>query len=279
MTTTKGSAHYAGLLPVGSPEQPPPIQPTTCESVPQPNPKPPLRKRASRALSRFVTTFGIGVIATLAWQSYGDAARQMIANSYPQLGWLAPRGASTAQKAPDTTAPGASLTLYPDHQQFDAMLRDFYAMSQSVERITVGQEEITRTIDQIATSIAAGQLQATRTADQPSTSVGQTSSADPRGITVEGRADRASSQPIVRSDKKLPEAKPPQTLAERKLASVAGGHDTSCLPSASAVLQNHPGAWPTWTLKAPGHEGTLCWYAATRPRLNNHRRELMPREE
>jgi hypothetical protein len=50
-------------------------------------------KRASRTLARFLITFCIGVAATVAWQSYGDAAREMIANSSPQLGWLAPQTA------------------------------------------------------------------------------------------------------------------------------------------------------------------------------------------
>src|SRR5271169_1550374 len=44
-------------------------------------------------------------------------------------------------------------------------------------------------------------------------------------------------------------------------ASFAGA--SSCLPSASAVRQEHPGSWPSWTLRAPGHEGTKCWYPAT----------------
>jgi hypothetical protein len=47
---------------------------------------------------------------------------------------------------------------------------------------------------------------------------------------------------------------------------------------ASAVLQSHPGASPTWTLKAPGHEGVTCWFAATRPRGSDHRRES-PKEK
>jgi len=37
-------------------------------------------KRASRAVVRFLITIGIGVAGTLAWQSYGDVAREMIAN-------------------------------------------------------------------------------------------------------------------------------------------------------------------------------------------------------
>jgi hypothetical protein len=58
----------------------------------------------------------------------------------------------------------------------------------------------------------------------------------------------------------------------------ASGHDSSCLPSASAVRQNHPGAWPSFTLRAPGHEGTRCWYAATRDTAHNSRRETPRRE-
>ena len=42
-------------------------------------------KRASRVLRRFLITFCIGVAVTLAWQSFGDAAREMIASSSPQL--------------------------------------------------------------------------------------------------------------------------------------------------------------------------------------------------
>jgi len=65
------------------------------------------------------------------------------------------------------------------------------------------------------------------------------------------------------------EAKPTPTLPENE--SFAAGRDAStCFPSASAVRENHPGAWPSWTLRAPGHEGTRCWYAATRGTAHDH---------
>jgi hypothetical protein len=48
--------------------------------------------------------------------------------------------------------------------------------------------------------------------------------------------------------------------------------DSTCLPSASAVKQNQPEAWPSWTLRAPGHQGIKCWYAATRTTAHDHRR-------
>jgi hypothetical protein len=63
--------------------------------------RPSLGKRASRALARFLIVFCLGVAATLACQSYGDAARQMLASSSLRLGWLAPRAAPVAQTAPD----------------------------------------------------------------------------------------------------------------------------------------------------------------------------------
>jgi hypothetical protein len=66
------------------------------------------------------------------------------------------------------------------------------------------------------------------------------------------------------------EAKPRPMLPER--GSFAGGRDAStCFSSASAVRENRPGAWPSWTLRAPGHEGTRCWYAATRATTHDHR--------
>jgi hypothetical protein len=38
---------------------------------------------------------------------------------------------------------------------------------------------------------------------------------------------------------------------------------STCYSSASAVRQQNPTAWPSWTLRAPGHEGTRCWYPGT----------------
>jgi hypothetical protein len=54
-------------------------------------------------------------------------------------------------------------------------------------------------------------------------------------------------------------------LIEREsLVSPASVQVSTCFPSASAVRQEHPEAWPSWTLRGPGHEGTKCWYPATR---------------
>jgi hypothetical protein len=135
-------------------------------------------------------------------------------------------------------------------------------------------QEIARNIDQIATSIGTGQEPMTRSSDQAATRIDQAPSAKATSITVESQGDPASSQPTARLNIKPTEAKLPQTLSERgKQPSTASGHDTSCFPSASAVVQQHRAAWPSWTLRAPGHEGTKCWYAATRTRAREGKEE------
>jgi hypothetical protein len=53
----------------------------------------------------------------------------------------------------------------------------------------------------------------------------------------------------------------------------------TCYPSAPAVRQEHPDAWPSWTLQAPGHEGTRCWYAKTRAAAHDHRSHLPPNKQ
>src|SRR4051812_31866979 len=54
---------------------------------------PPLRapsrgRRMFRSLTRFSMTTLIGIAATLAWQSHGDAARDVVVAQAPSLGWL-----------------------------------------------------------------------------------------------------------------------------------------------------------------------------------------------
>jgi hypothetical protein len=116
-------------------------------------------KRAPLALARFLITFGIGVGATLAWQSYGDAAREMIANASPQLARLALPAAPVAQHPAETIASaGTPAPPSPGQQQFGAVSLDLDAVRQSVEQIAANQDQMTRAIAQLA----AGQEQMTR---------------------------------------------------------------------------------------------------------------------
>jgi septal ring factor EnvC (AmiA/AmiB activator) len=109
----------------------------------------------------FLITFCSGVAATLAWQSYGDTARQVIAKRYPQLGWFAPRTAPIVYSTHDTIGLAAQAAPSPD-QRLSAISLDLDAMRQNVDRIAITQEQITRSVDQLTT----GQQRMTRNIDQ-----------------------------------------------------------------------------------------------------------------
>ena len=102
--------------------------------------RPSLGRRASRGIARFLVVFCSGVAATLAWQLYSDTARAMIANSSPQLGWLAPQTAPVAQTAPEVVTPTA-------------------ADSPDLQPLALGLASIHQSIDQLAAQLAADQRQ------------------------------------------------------------------------------------------------------------------------
>src|SRR6266436_3819681 len=94
--------------------------------------RPSFGKRASLAFAYYMIVFSIGVAATLAWQTYGDATRQLI-------------------------APAASL---PDQQQLNAISLDLDAVRRSIDGLAISignsiatQEQTTRSIDQLAAGL------------------------------------------------------------------------------------------------------------------------------
>jgi hypothetical protein len=107
------------------------------------NPRVPLGKRVSRAVARFLIIFCIGVVATLAWQLDGDAAREVIASSSPRLGWLAPPAAPPMQ----------TVALPPDQGDLRAISFDLAGVRQRVDQIAAqfvaGQEQTTREITKL----------------------------------------------------------------------------------------------------------------------------------
>jgi hypothetical protein len=105
------------------PPSDPPLHPTELDLIK--SARSARAKRASLFLARFLITFGIGIAATLAWQSYGDTGRQAIANLSPRLGWLAPPTAQAAQ------APAANISL----DQLVAISRGLAVVRQSVDKL------------------------------------------------------------------------------------------------------------------------------------------------
>jgi hypothetical protein len=120
-----------------------------------------MTRRSSRGFARYVVAILIGVTATLAWQSYGDVAKQTIATSTPelgsspeakqmianwiqQLGWTKPpvvesKAAPVAQTAPSSI----------DAEQIHRMARDLAALRQTVEQLAVGLDQVTREIGKL----------------------------------------------------------------------------------------------------------------------------------
>jgi hypothetical protein len=132
---------------------------------------------------------------------------------------------------------------------------------------------------QATTNVPSVEFLPLRKADAPS--------ANATDVTVESRAEPEVQKESLQSAGLLDikptesgiEAKPPETFTERGRWSFAASRDAStCLPSASAVRENSPGAWPSWTLRTLGHEGTRCWYAGTRFTAHHHRSEMRRKE-
>jgi hypothetical protein len=67
------------------------VRPAEFRNAPFPSQKPSLGSRATRAVTRFLIAVCVGVAGSLAWQSYGGAAREMVASRVPQLAWIAAR--------------------------------------------------------------------------------------------------------------------------------------------------------------------------------------------
>jgi hypothetical protein len=93
-----------------------------------------------------------------------------------------------------------------------------------------------------------------------------------------GRAERAKTAPFQRTafldirptENGIEAGSPPQ----KEALSLTPSQDASpCFPSASAVRQNYPEERPSWTLRAPGHEGTRCWYPKKQTAPDTRRNE------
>jgi len=103
-------------------------------------------KAGPRVLARFLIALCIAIAAILAWQPYSDAAREVIASSSPQGGWLAAPAAPIAHAATDVNTPAS---LSPDQRQPEAMPLGIAAVQQSLDPITPAQEQMTRDVSRL----------------------------------------------------------------------------------------------------------------------------------
>jgi hypothetical protein len=128
--------------------------------------KPSLGKRASRAFIRYLIACCVGVAGTLAWQSYGDVAKQRIATWGVEQGWPmawlsagdrattnpAPRPERTeaAPAAPQIPAPVDSSSDLQDLRTMTlGLAADLTTMRQRIEQLAAGQEQTTSDIGKL----------------------------------------------------------------------------------------------------------------------------------
>ena len=137
------------------------------------------KRRASRGFVRYLAAICVGVAGTLAWQSYGEEAKQTIATKAPELGWSpevrqmiaswtkplagpentaarppvqeTQQAASVAQTAPEAVAPTPAVPSF-DPEQAKQMAQSIDELRQTVGRLAATQE-------QIASHLAATQEQ------------------------------------------------------------------------------------------------------------------------
>ena len=133
-----------------------------------------VKRPPSRGFAGYLLAICIAVAATVAWQSYGQPAKQMIATSAPKLGWspeakqmianwvqqLGWTKQSGGSESPPPTV--ANLSKAPpapssDPQQLQQIEAHIAAMQQAVERqlgqVRVTVQQLTASQDQIVREI------------------------------------------------------------------------------------------------------------------------------
>src|SRR5712664_1883266 len=100
--------------------------------------RPPVGRRIFRTFAKFFIAVLIGVGGTLAWQSHGDAAREMVIARAPTLAWLL--SVST------TRSPAVAATSPDLVQQLEPLASNLDVVRRSVERLAAKQDQMAQNI-------------------------------------------------------------------------------------------------------------------------------------
>ncbi len=136
----------------------------------------------SRGFVRYILAICLGVAATLAWQSYGQTAKRIIATRVPEVGWSPEtkqtianwveqlgwtklptnsdaaarpslpemaQAATVAQTASDKVAPRVPIATSIDPQQIQQIARDIAGLRQSVEQVVDSQTKMAAEINNL----------------------------------------------------------------------------------------------------------------------------------
>jgi hypothetical protein len=125
------------------------------------------KRRRSRGFARFLVAICLGIAGTLAWQSYGEATKRIIATRAPELGWSPgakqmiassiewlgwTKSPSLENTAPQTVAPkGTAPSLDP--AQVQQMAQNLAELREMVQQLTAGQDQTTREIAKLESAV------------------------------------------------------------------------------------------------------------------------------
>jgi hypothetical protein len=127
-----------------------------------------MKKRGSRRFGRYLVAILIGVAATLAWQFYGESAKQIIATRAPELGWSPEAkqmiatsvqwiGWTKPAAGPEKQAPPVAQTAPTapslDPGQVQQMTQNLAALREMVQQLTTGQDQTTREIAKLESAV------------------------------------------------------------------------------------------------------------------------------
>jgi hypothetical protein len=154
------------------------FRPAAVNDIPASGDRRWIARRIVRAVMAVLLTVGAAVIAR---QSYGDAAKQMIATWVPQstlTSWLpleklglaaspasptaapgaaqvqAPQAAAPAPAAPDASAPAAASVSADSAQLMQSMAHDLATVGQQIEQLKASIEQLKAGQDQLSRDVA-----------------------------------------------------------------------------------------------------------------------------
>ena len=191
-------------------------------SVPTEEEQSEMERRASRGFTRYLVALCIGVAVILAWLSYGEATKQIIATRAPELGWspetkqmiagwvqrlgwtkpppVESKAAPVTQTAPETvTAKQPTIALDP--QQIQPIEAGSAAVRQAVERQLA---DVRATVEQLAASQDKMAREIEKLADVRATVEQLAASQDKMAREIEKLADvRATVEQLAASQGKV----------------------------------------------------------------------------
>ena len=109
-------------------------------------------RRPMRAVVRFFIAILIGVGATLAWQSYGDEAKEMVRTWAPSLAWLVPSSTRSPRDAQVSSA--AFVTSAEVAQQFKPVALDLSNVRQRIDQLAIRLEDLAARQEKMAQDVA-----------------------------------------------------------------------------------------------------------------------------